>query len=98
MMGELSDYQIGGLRWMIRCNDDYRCGFLGPSVKRGLDDGDYRELVRSGLARRVDFMRRADRCGYFITPAGRVALSSAKPVERDSSRDEKTHPLNGGDQ
>lgn len=73
---ELTERDQANLSWMIRCNDEYGCGYLGPTVKRFGRIQECETLVQSGLARCSDRASAKAR-GYFITSEGRAALQRA---------------------
>jgi hypothetical protein len=75
---KLTHETLVGLQWARRCNDEYGVGYLGPTVKRHGPLPEYAGAVTAGFLRcetDVFDSRRTEILGYFITPAGRQALS-----------------------
>lgn len=73
----MTEQDLSNLRWMIRCNDQYKVGYLGPTVKRFGRVPECELLVEAGLAKCNDglgWTAKNPRLGYFITAEGRAAL------------------------
>lgn len=81
-MGKLSEADRVNLGWMVRCNDEYRVGYLGPTVRRFGPLPECASLVEGGFARCVTHFcgrRETPKArGYWITVAGRTALAAQK--------------------
>ena len=63
------------LFWAQKVNDETACGLFGPSLRSRGTVPSCETLVHRGLLRRVDSGTKGER-GYWITEAGRVALSN----------------------
>lgn len=76
-----SPSDLVNLRWMIRCNDEYQCGYLGPTVRRFGRLPELESLIAAGLATCNDrsmWSARKPPYGYWITDAGRRSVSNGE--------------------
>lgn len=77
----MNSSKLSALRWSIDCNAR-GVGYLGPTVKRLGPLPELAAITAAGLLRceedlRVKGRRDADKCGYWITKAGRAVLGGA---------------------
>lgn len=73
-MANLTENDVSVLRWSAHCNDEFGVGFLGPSVKKFGRLPECEAMIRDGYVTCNDD-RDGDVRGYWVTPAGRKALS-----------------------